>query len=87
MNSNKKYYLDKESLKMKLLQAHILPKENNFIVTVLVNDNDSIKAFQSVQNQINSDSLQNTIDYGLTLHFNQAKDIFVDLKDKTYSSY
>lgn len=71
---------------MKLLQAHILPKENNFIVSVLVDDNSIIKSFQQIQSEINSESLQNTIDYGLTLHFSQAKKIFSDIKEKSFSS-
>lgn len=72
---------------MKLLQVNITPSNKQYLVTALVEIENSIKCFQQIQNEINSDSLLNAVDYGLTLDYDKAAKYFVHIDKKAFLNF
>lgn len=72
---------------MNVLEVHVKPVKDFFIVTVLANDNGNIKAYQ-MNNLSNLDNFEYTINYVIRncskITFEDAKKIFPHIKKSEY---
>lgn len=69
---------------MKILQINIIPINQSFLITVLLETEKGLKAIQKEELIVNDDTIQNTINRGYHLTFLVAKALFVKLSKRKY---
>lgn len=69
---------------MKILQINIIPVNQSFLISVLLDTGKGLKAIQKEELIINDDTIQDTINTGYHLTFFVAKALFVKLSKRKY---
>lgn len=70
-----------------LLEAHIKPVLGGFKLTVLIDDNGSIKAYQKEYLEVNNYNIKHCMYFGSKLKFKEAEKFFNDLDKNSFDEY
>lgn len=70
-----------------LIEAHIKPVLGGFKLTVLIDDNGSIKAYQKEYLEVNNYNIKHCMYFGSKLKFKEAEKLFNDIDKNNFDEY
>lgn len=70
-----------------LIEAHIKPASEGYLLSVLIDDKGSIKAYQKEYTEVSTTNIKHCMYYGSKLTYKEATKLFNNIDEKFFDEY